>query len=323
MRPLTAAELGGTWGTVLLPIGEHDRIDWARLAEDVDHLAASGLHGLYAHGTAGEFYALDEQEHERVSELLARRCEADGIPFQLGASHMSGRIGLDRIRRVRGLAPGAIQVTLPDWLPLGDDEVVGALDRMVDAADPIPLVLYNPPAAKTQVGPELYGRLAAEVPSVIGIKVLGGDAEWFEAMRAAAPRLRVFVAGSRLATGVRMGAAGSYSNVACLSPSGARRWWDAMHAHPDAAADVERRIGEFLARAVAPLQREGYADPALDKFLAHTGGWSRAGTRTRWPHRWIPEARAEAARPLARRLVPELFEPRAAMSPGVKEKQAG
>lgn len=308
MKPLTGPELGGTWGTVLLPIEEDERIDWGRLAEDVDHLAGAGLHGLYAHGTAGEFYTLDEDEHLRVSELLARRCEADDIPFQIGASHMSAQTGLARIRRAASLAPSAIQVTLPDWQRLADDEVLRCLDRMAAVARPIPLVLYNPPHAKTIVPPPLYGRIATEVPGVIGIKVVGGDEAWFAAMRGAAPHLRVFVAGSRLASGVRMGAAGSYSDVACLSPRGARRWWDAMHDDPDAALDLERRIREFQIAHVRPLQAEGYANQALDKFLAHTGGWSRAGTRVRWPHRWVPEARAEAARPIVRRLLPELFE---------------
>lgn len=58
-------------------------------------------------------------------------------------------------------------------------------------------MLYNAPYAKTQVEPELFG--------------------W----------LSVFVAGHTLASGRRLGASGSYSNVAALSPAGApHRWVD-------------------------------------------------------------------------------------------------
>jgi hypothetical protein len=31
---------------------------------------------------------------------------------------------LDRVRRAAGLEPSAIQVILPDWIPLNDDEVL-------------------------------------------------------------------------------------------------------------------------------------------------------------------------------------------------------
>ena len=41
---------------------------------------------------------------------------------------MSGQICLSRIRRARQLSPTAIQVVLPDWLPLGPAEVQRPLE---------------------------------------------------------------------------------------------------------------------------------------------------------------------------------------------------
>jgi len=48
-------------------------------------------------------------------------------------------------------------VVLPDWLPLTADECLAFLDRVASVAAPVPVVLYNPPHAKTQVSPELLG----------------------------------------------------------------------------------------------------------------------------------------------------------------------
>lgn len=310
MPPLTPETLRGVWGTLLLPVQSDEGIDWGRLEDDLDHLAGAGLDGLYAHGTAGEFFTLTEREYERVNGLLAARSESAGVPFQIGAGHPSAQTCLERVRRAVPLAPSAIQVVLPDWLPLAPDEIVAFLSRVAEVARGVPLVLYNPPHAKTAVAPAVYARLRAEVPSMIGIKVLGGDGAWHRAVRAANPRLAVFVAGNRLASGVRLGAAGSYSNIACLNPAGARDWYRMMRTDPEAALDLEARIGSFLAAHVHPLQRAGFSDPALDKFLAGVGGWSRAGTRVRWPYRWVEPAAAEALRPVARSLLPELF-PRA------------
>ncbi|MEN3613794.1 dihydrodipicolinate synthase family protein [Plantactinospora sp. ZYX-F-223] len=307
MEILTSETLGGTWGTILLPIRADESIDWARLDPALDILVAAGLDGLYAHGTAGEFHTLGEDEYDRVNELLARRCERRGVPFQIGASHMSAQTCLARVARARTLRPGAIQVTLPDWLPMSGSEVLRFLARVAAVADPVPLVLYNPPHAKTQVPAELYPVIRREVRTLIGIKVAGGDAEWYARMRRDAAGIAIFVAGHDLATGRRHGAAGSYSNIAALSPAGAMAWQRMMAERPVAALDVERRIHAFFTEHVQPLQRGGYANSALDKFLAHVGDWADIGTRVRWPYGSVDPALAERLRPLARERLPELF----------------
>ncbi|SDM74092.1 dihydrodipicolinate synthase family protein [Nonomuraea jiangxiensis] len=307
METLTAGALGGTWGTVLLPIRNDESIDWARLEAALDVLVAVGLDGLYAHGTAGEFHTLGEDEYDRVNALLAEQCERHQLPFQIGAGHMSAQTCLARVARARELRPGAIQVTLPDWLPVSRGEVVRFLARVAAAADPVPLVLYNPPHAKTQVPADLYPVIRREVPAVIGIKVAGGDARWYAEMERHAAGLAVFVAGHDLATGRRYGAAGSYSNIAALNPAGAMAWQRMMVAQPEAALDVEQRIREFFAAHVQPLQRSGYASAALDKFLAHLGDWADIGTRVRWPYDSVDASLAVRLRPLVRAQLPELF----------------
>ncbi|MHA6617938.1 dihydrodipicolinate synthase family protein [Pseudonocardia sp. DLS-67] len=310
MEPLTAAALRGVWATALLPIRPDESIDVDRLAAALDHVLAAGVHGVYTGGTAGEFHTLTEAEYDRLHALVAERCTAAGMPFQLGASHPGGQLSLDRIARAAALRPGAIQVVLPDWLPLGPDEVLAAVERMASVAAGVPLVLYNPPYAKTQVSPELFGKLAAEVPALIGVKVPGGDDAWYARMAdAVGGRLAVFVAGHTLASGHARGAAGAYSNVACLNPAGAARWYTQITSDLPAALAFEERLRGFLDAHIAPLARAGYCDPALDKTLAAVGGWARIGTRVRWPHRSVPEESVPALRAAAEAALPELFTP--------------
>ena len=307
MTPLTAESLRGVWGSVLLPIASDDAIDWARLDEEIQILVSSDLDGLYAHGTAGEFHALTEAEFDRVSEMLAVACTSAGKAFQIGASHPVARVTLDRIARTRELTPGAYQVVLPDWLPLTDDECEAYLRGVADAAGAIPLVLYNPPHAKTHASAALLGRLLDAVPSLIGIKVAGGDDAWYASMRDVMERCAVFVPGHQLATGTRHGARGSYSNIAAMSPAGATRWYALMRTDASAAIDIEHRVADLFARHIGPLQRAGLSNPALDKFLAAVGGWADVGLRVRWPYDSAPEAAVTPAREDARALLPELF----------------
>jgi dihydrodipicolinate synthase/N-acetylneuraminate lyase len=306
MTALDRASLRGVWGTVLLPLDTSGRIDVRRLRRELDVLTSAGLDGIYAHGTAGEFHELGEDEYDLVSGLVAEHATAARVPFQLGAGHMSARLSLDRIRRAARLRPAAIQVILPDWTPIQPGEAVAALGGMAAAAGDVPLVLYNPPHAKTRLDAAALLRAADEVPQLIGIKVAGGDAGWYLAMRPVTARLAVFVAGHTLASGLAQGAAGSYSNVACLSPAGAVAWYAMMRSDPARAADVEGRLQAFLDRHITPLQQRGYSNAALDKAMAHIGGWAGIGTRVRWPYRGVPEAEAAALRPVARTAVPEL-----------------
>ena len=282
------------WATLLLPLNADDSIDFARLEAQVAVLASSEVDGLYAHGTAGEFQTLTEDEFDRINAMLA----AAGKPFQLGASHPSAQVQLSRVERAAKMVPGAIQVIVPDWLPLNARELLAFLQRVADVAGEVPLVLYNPPHAKTAVPPRQLCELAEVLPSLIGLKTAGGDKAWFD--EATKSGLAIFVPGHFLASMSLLGAHGSYSNVAALSPTGAVRTARDL--------DVERRIAEFFAAHVAPLQKIGLSNPALDKFLAAVGDWADVGTRVRWPMQSATAEQVEAARPAARRLLPELFQ---------------
>ena len=303
---LTRRTLRGTWGTVLLPVARDETIDLGRLADELAILMTAGLDGVYTNGTAGEFHCLEEDEYDLITDVVAQACQRAGVPCQLGASHMSGQISLRRIRVAAAYDPAAIQVILPDWCVLSADEVRSTIDRMAREAGPSPLVLYNPPHAKTQLTPTLFGRLAAEFPQLIGIKVAGGDAAWFGEMRACAGDLSIFVAGHHLASGLRQGASGAYSNVACLSPHGAVAWYRDMRTDPAGAARLETRLNAFLDRHVLPLQAAGFSNPALDKTLAAIGAWAPVGTRLRWPYSSVPAEVVTRLRTAARDEVPEL-----------------
>ena len=102
---LSRETLRGTWGTVLLPIADGDRIDLAAIAAQLDVLTTSGLDGIYSNGTAGEFFTQDEDEFDAVAELLADACQAAGLACQIGASHPSAQVCRARIQAGRPAAP--------------------------------------------------------------------------------------------------------------------------------------------------------------------------------------------------------------------------
>jgi dihydrodipicolinate synthase/N-acetylneuraminate lyase len=297
--------LKGTLATVLLPIEADESIDFARLRDDLDYLAESGVDGIYTNGTAAEFFAQSEEEFDCISRMVAETCGRLGLPFQIGASHPCAQTSLERLHRAAQLHPAAIQVILPDWVPPHLEEARAFLERMAEAAHPVPLVLYNPPGAKRVLRPEQY---AAVAKFLAGIKVGLGDESWFAGMQQHAKEIAIFVPGHRLATGHSRGAAGSYSNVACLQPRGAAAWYRLMQTDLPTALQIEARIVRFIETYVLPYRAEGYSDPALDKLLATAGRWGCCGTRLRWPYRGLDAAAAAHVGSAAREQIPELFE---------------
>lgn len=311
MRPFTSAEIRGNWATLLLPLNADDSIDYGLLAAELDHFAATRVSGVYSNGSAGEFYTQTEEEFDRVNELLAGKCERAGVPFQIGASHMSPQLSRERLRRARALRPAAFQVVLPDWFVPSWPEIVAFLETMAAEAAPIPLIVYNPPHAKRRLTPEEWGRLADAVPGIAGMKVPGGDEAWFAAMQPVFARLSVFIPGHVLASGLARGAHGAYSNVACLSPAGAQRWYELCLRDPAAGLAWERRILPFWQAHVAPLiTAHGLANMAADKAAAAAGAWLPGlSPRLRWPYRGATPGMVAAIASAARATFPEWFGP--------------
>lgn len=302
--------LAGNWATLLLPIQSDDSIDFGALADEIDILVAAGVDGIYSNGTAGEFHNLTVSENERIQRLLAEACHAAGMPFVIGACQPDPALACERVAQAAALSPAGIQVILPDWWPVNDEEATDFLALVAERAAGTPIVLYNPPHAKRVLSPAQIDAVTAPVPSVTGVKLADGDAAWYAEARRHIARLSVFVPGHHLATGVKEGvAAGAFSNVACLSPAGAQRWTKQMQTDLGGALELEARLQSFMDTWIVPFRRDhGFSNPALDKLLAAIGGWGPVGTRLRRPYRSIPADQVPRLRAVAREMLPDLFD---------------
>ncbi len=308
MKVFKATDIRGNWATLLSAWNADDSLDLGRIAAEIDFLIATKVDGIYSNGTAGEFHVQLEDEFDQISELLSEKCNAAEMPFQIGVSHMSPQISRERLRRIVYLEPVAIQVILPDWIPTTEAENINFLTSMAETAGGIGLVLYNPSHAKRRLRPKEIGRLVDEVPSLIGLKTPAGDDDWYAEMREHLSGISVFVPGHHLASGVKQGAQGAYSNVACLNPAAAQKWTDLMRTDLSAALEIESRLRQFMLQNVTPyVIEQGYCNGACDRLLALIGAWADVGGSMRWPYRSIDPSEADRLRPIAALLIPEFF----------------
>lgn len=309
MNPLYAKTLKGIWGTVQIPFNSNDTIDYSLLNEGIAFLIQTSIHGIYSNGTAGEFYNQTEAEFDKISEIMAERCNRAGRVFQIGASHMSPIISLERIRRAKSLNPHAFQVIFPDWLPVTAEEQLFFLRKIAEEAEPIPVVLYLPGHAKTKLNSKDLQYLFDHIPELIGVKTGMITSDQYADMRELNRRMSVFVPGHHLATGIKEKiGSGSYSNVACINPDAARTWYDIILSDAERGVMIEKTIKKFFVQEIIPLASKGYSDPALDKLLAAVGGKIPVNTRLRWPYKSVDDKQVIAVRAAAKRILPDFFD---------------
>lgn len=308
MQPLTLATLRGTWSTLLLPLDKAEAIQWGTIALQLEALAKAQVDGIYFNGTASEFFGQSNEEFLSLARTTADFCNERNIPFQIGASHAHAIESLRRIKQTRELNPGAFQVILPEWPPLAWGEILDFLNHLIDVAAPIPLVIYNPPNARKVLTPCEWNQLASTINGIVGIKVAGGDLTWHKEMQPVSEKMAVFVSGIRLASGTIQGCAqGSYSNLACLSPRGAKLWGSRISSNPKKALLQEAEIFAVFESALAPF-REKFSSSALDKALAAAGGWAHLSSAVRWPFSSIPSSEVQRLSSLFRNELPFLFD---------------
>ncbi|NOH60987.1 dihydrodipicolinate synthase family protein [Vibrio sp. RE88] len=293
----------GNWATLLLPI-ENENINFDLLANQIDHYIEVGVDGIYSNGTAGEFYTQSELEFQQVSQLLAEKCHAADMPFQIGASHCHPQDALARVEYAAALKPRAIQVILPDWFPCNTEVALTFLRKAQQVAQGVELILYNPPHAKVNLTAEQLNFLFDNVDGLVGFKLPRITPE-IEAT-GLAQKASIFVAGHFLATDARKGAKGAYSNVCCLNPAAAQKWTEDCLANSEQALELESRIQRFMEQEIAPyITEQGFSNAAVDKFMAAMGSWSQISSTMRFPFASIPDADLERKIAARNAILPE------------------
>jgi len=300
-----ASDLRGVWATVLCSVDPDGHVDLRAIEDQVAAYAAAKCDGVYTGGTAAEFHSQSDNEFQAMCERLASAARVNGMPFQISAAHPLAPGSLARIAIAAKLEPDAMQVTLPDWTAIDLPTAQRFLQKASQAAGEIPLVLYNPPHAKTVLSPVDLLALAKTHQNLVGLKCGGGDAAWYKGMAPLFDRLSVFIPGHHYASGRAQGAHGSYSNMACLSPRAAVAW-KTMSAS-DAAA-LEARISVFLDEAIAPLLARGLPGFACDKAMAAAGSWADISPRLLWPYAGATDDEVARILGSARRHIPEFLE---------------
>jgi 4-hydroxy-tetrahydrodipicolinate synthase len=159
---------------VATPMQANEDLDLPRLKGFIDHLIASGVHGIFVLGTNSEFYALDEREKQEVIATAVAHVNRR-VPVYAGTGAETTRevVRLTRMAEREGV--DGVSIITPYFISPTQQEIFDHYRRIAECTR-LPVVLYNNPGTcgGVKIDVETVARLA-EVTNILAIKDSSGD----------------------------------------------------------------------------------------------------------------------------------------------------
>jgi 4-hydroxy-tetrahydrodipicolinate synthase len=163
----------GIYTPVVTPYHADFSVNEAALAQTIDHLIGSGVHGIIVAGSTGEYYAQTMEERfwmmERCRDLIAGR-----VPMVVGTGAIRTEDSIEYALHAKALNADALLVATPPYAyPTGREIALHAL--AIDRAANLPVMLYNYPGRMSvNMDEDCLDRLGRS-PNFCAIKESSGD----------------------------------------------------------------------------------------------------------------------------------------------------
>ncbi len=260
---------------LLTPMHEDGSIDEPTLRAHVDRMIAGGCDVLMPCGTTGEAATLSVEEQERVVRIVVEA--ADGrVPVVAGAGSNSTAVARQLAANAKGAGASGILAVTPSYNKPSQEGLLGHFTAIADAADGLPVVLYNVPG-RTAVNLEVATTLRlAELDQIVGIKEATGTLDPIHTLLAERPEGFLVLAGDDILTlpALALGGDGVVSVAANEAPELMSRL---VRSAAAGEFDEARRLHFHL----LPLLRMNFVEtnPVPVKTACHLMGMMRAEVR--------------------------------------------
>ncbi|WGW04743.1 dihydrodipicolinate synthase family protein [Tropicibacter oceani] len=163
----------GIYTPLVTPMNADGSVRWDALAEVIDFLIDSGVHGLVSGGSTGENYAQTVQERLDIAAFTHARIKGR-LPLVVGTGAMLTSDSVALAKGARAMGADAILLASPPYaVPTDHENALNAL--AIDKAADLPIMLYNyPHRTGTMMGPAFLDHVSQSA-NVCGIKESSGD----------------------------------------------------------------------------------------------------------------------------------------------------
>lgn len=184
-----AFKFEGIYTPLVTPFNDDFSVDKDALAEVIEMLIASGVHGLISGGSTGENYAQTVAERVEIAQFTHERI-AGRVPLVVGTGAMLTADSLALASGARALGADAILLASPPYaVPTERENALNAL--AIEKAANLPVMLYNYPGRTgTMMGDEFLDRVGRS-RNFCGIKESSGDINRVHALARDYPHIQL------------------------------------------------------------------------------------------------------------------------------------
>jgi 4-hydroxy-tetrahydrodipicolinate synthase len=158
---------------LVTPLTKDDRINTDALRKLTNHVIAGGVHGVFATGSQGEFWALAADEKKQVWETVVEATD-HRVPVYAGTAAVTTREAVALTQLAEQVGVDAVSVLTPFFINPSEEELYEHY-RAIAAATRLPVLLYtNPDRTMVKMPTGLVTRLG-KIENIVGIKDSSGD----------------------------------------------------------------------------------------------------------------------------------------------------
>ncbi|KAL4956124.1 hypothetical protein BDW69DRAFT_203715 [Aspergillus filifer] len=142
----TTPNLHGILVALITPFTDDKKtIDESRLQNHINHLIASGIHGLVPGGSTGEFTTLSLSERKTLTELCVQFAE-ERVPVVAGTGSTSTSEAVELAIHAKEVGAAAVMVVPPFYDPVNLEQL-HELFKEIHEESGLPIMYYNIPSA--------------------------------------------------------------------------------------------------------------------------------------------------------------------------------
>ena len=163
----------GILAATATPFDEDENIAEAALRAHVRRQLTAGVHGIFALGTNGEFYAQSAAERAEAARIVIDEV-AGAVPVVIGAGAATTREAIAIAADAAAAGADALSIITPYFAAASQVEIENHFRAVADSVD-VPVIVYNIPARTgNAVAPATLEKLAA-VDNITAVKDSSGN----------------------------------------------------------------------------------------------------------------------------------------------------
>lgn len=307
---LNRGNFRGPWAGLPVAWTANDEFDRATFRNDVVRCCRAGIPGVYTGGTTGEFYAVEFEEFQQITETVVEAAHECGTPAMIGVTATCTRSAVRRAQFAAAAGADAIQVALPFWMTVPDSQIVPFFRDVAAAAPELAFSVYETTRAKRVLTIAEHAAIREAVPQYVMVKSNAGTVGCsVEGCRALHEFVNVFVGEHLWPELGPAGAAGCCSACVYWNPRVILGAWESVEQQDwESLAQVGRKLqtqSKFLHETFGSRE---FTDTAFDRLGSRATGFLQTSLSCRAPYPGVQPEDVELLRKWYRDNFPEMLD---------------